>query len=78
MPITTKTVPVIRRASAVMGKPSNCCLICVDMTIAMLPAMRRIKTQKKLQIHFSILMMLASIPMMQHSNDACRGLMAAA
>jgi len=45
----------------------------VDMTIAMLPAMRRIKRQKKLQIHFSILMMLASIPMMQHSNDACRG-----
>jgi len=45
----------------------------VDMTIAMLPVMRRIKRLKPLQIHFSILMMLASIPMMQHSNDACRG-----
>ena len=64
---------MIRRASAVMGKSSNSCLMRVDMTIAMLPVMRRIKRLKPLQIHFSILMMLASIPMMQHSNDACRG-----
>ena len=64
---------MIRRASAVMGKSSNSCLVRADMTIAVLPAMRRTKRQKLLQIHFSILMMLASIPMMQHSNDACRG-----